>query len=304
MALSFFLIKKWYLMLKGESILHVNQDIGKHFSTREVSGYYNNMIEKVTKMPELLGSDELPKLNLEGGKSIYFPVAIFQYGLGAYDLFLQTRDKKYLSKFMQCAQWTLDQQDPQGRWKNFFHINERAPFGAMAQGEAASLLIRAFVHTGDSHFLDAAKKSIDYMLLPIEKGGTTKYEQANAYLMEFTFLDMVLNGSIFAWWGLYDFVLITGDNGIYKRALESTLNSIINVLPQFKNSFWSIYSLDGRIASPFYHNLHIAQMQAMYILTGKDIFNEYAILWTKQQNKLSNKSFAFLIKAIQKIFEK
>jgi hypothetical protein len=57
-----------------------------------------------------LDGDELPKLNLEGGKFTYFPVAIFQYGFGCYDLYLQTKDKRYDCKFMQCVEWTLVQQ--------------------------------------------------------------------------------------------------------------------------------------------------------------------------------------------------
>ena len=61
-------IKRWYLMLTGKSVWHVNQDIGKCFAKGEVRGYYNNMTEKVMKIPELLDGDELPKLNLEGVK--------------------------------------------------------------------------------------------------------------------------------------------------------------------------------------------------------------------------------------------
>ena len=77
-------------MLTGQSVWHVNQDLGKIFAKDEIRGYYNNMIEKVVKMPELLENDDLPKLNLENCKFTYFPVAIFQYGLGCYDLFLLT----------------------------------------------------------------------------------------------------------------------------------------------------------------------------------------------------------------------
>ena len=88
-------IKRWYLMITGKSVWHVNQDIGKCFSKDSIRGYYNNMIEKVTKMPDLLESDDLPKFSYKNGEYTYFPVAIFQYGLGAYDLYLQTSDERY-----------------------------------------------------------------------------------------------------------------------------------------------------------------------------------------------------------------
>jgi len=61
-------------MLTGKSIWHVNQDIGKCFSTDSIKGYYNNMTEKVTKMPELLDNDGLPLLNTSNGE-VEMPVA-------------------------------------------------------------------------------------------------------------------------------------------------------------------------------------------------------------------------------------
>ena len=291
-------------MLTGKSVWHVNQDLGKYFSKDEIRGYYNNMIEKVTKMPELLENDELPKLNLDGGQSTCFPVAIFQYGLGAYDLYLETKDKRYEKKFLQCVDWTIEKQDKEGRWNNFSHYSPDTPYSAMAQGEAVSLLVRAYKHTEDIKYLNAAKKALDYMLLPLEEGGTTKYENDAMYLMEYTFKGMVMNGSIFSWWGLYDYVLCTKDNGKYRDAMTGSLKSLVKILPQFKCFYWSMYSLDGLYASPFYHNLHIAQMQAMYVLTGEEIFNEYAICWKKQQNNFLCKSLAFVNKSIQKILEK
>jgi hypothetical protein len=303
MALSFFQIKRWYLMLRGKSILHVNQDMGKYFEFNKISGYYNNLTEKVLKAPELLDNNELPVLDLENGQTTYFPVAIFQYGLGAYDLYFQTNDNKYLRKFLQCVDWSYGHQDELGRWNNFSHYSPEHPYGAMAQGEGASLLIRAYIQTGEEKYLDAAKKAIDFMLLPLDEGGTTKYEGDDAYLMEYTFLEMVLNGSIFAWWGLYDFVIATNDGTIYKQALQRTLGTIVKILPKFRLSYWSLYSLDGLIASPFYHKLHIAQMQAMFLLTKEQIFNDYAIRWEKQSNNALYKALAFTKKAIQKILE-
>lgn len=296
-------IKRWYLMLTGKSVWHVNQDIGKCFAKDEIRGYYNNMMEKVTKMPGLLDNTELPKLNLENGKFTYFPVAIFQYGLGCYDLFLLTKEKRYERKFIQCVEWTLEHQDEKGRWNNFSHYCPETPFGSMAQGEAASLLVRAYGYTKEQKYLDAAKRALDFMLLPIEDGGTTKYLGDDAYLMEYTFKGMVLNGSIFSWWGLYDYVLATGDNGNYREAMDKTLKSLIKVLPQYKCAYWSMYSEDGLISSPFYHNLHVAQMQAMYQLTGEPIFDEYAKRWERQQKNPFCKGLAFVKKSIQKILE-
>ena len=55
-------------MLSGKSVWHVNQDIGKCFLKDEIKGYYNNMTEKVTKVPELLNSDELRNISVWFGR--------------------------------------------------------------------------------------------------------------------------------------------------------------------------------------------------------------------------------------------
>ena len=289
-------------MLTGKSVWHVNQDVGKFFKTGEVGGYYNNLTEKVSMMPELLGVQSLPMLEISNGRTVEFPVAIFQYGLGAYDLFIESNDSKYLDKFLQCVSWTLEHQESSGAWNNFFYIYPDHPYGAMAQGEGASLLIRAYVQTKDKRCLEAATMAIDFMLKPIEEGGTTDFSDG-VILLEYPHRKVVLNGWIFAWWGLYDYVTIIKDNGYYKKLLDKSLLSLEKLLPCFANTYWSIYDFENRIASPFYHNLHIAQMQAMFILTGDEIFNQYAKRWSKQQKNFFCKSAAFVKKAIQKILE-
>lgn len=304
MALTMFQLRRWIKMLSGKSVWHVNQDIGKCLSKDSIRGYYNNMTEKVTMIPELLDTEELPKLKIESGEEVYFPVAIFQYGLGAYDLYLITNDDRYKRKFWQCVEWTIQNQEPNGAWNNFFYIYPEHPYGAMAQGEGASLLIRAFCQSGESRYLDAAKKAIDFMLNPIERGGTSVYENDDIILLEYTHRPAVMNGWIFAWWGLYDYVLATHDGERYKDCLDKSCKTLVANLYKFTTNYWSMYDLDGRIASPFYNNLHIAQMQAMYELTGYEVFRQYASKWRKYQQNNFCYGFAFVVKAFQKIRER
>ena len=303
MALNKKNIIRWYKMLIGKSVWHVNQDIGKCFSVDSIKGYYNDMTEKVTKLPFLLESEGLPLLETADGKKVEMPVAIFQYGLGAYDLYLQTSEDVYKKKFLQCVDWAINHIDEQGRWNNFFYVYPDHPYGAMAQGEGISLLIRAYEYTHNYKYIEIAEKAIDYMLLPIDKGGTTIYKNGEVIFVEYTHRPIVMNGWIFAWWGVYDYVAATRDEGKYKEALDDSCATLLNYLTQFKRWHWSKYDVSGRIASPFYHNLHIAQMQAMYELTGENIFKQYATLWAKQQKNPLCKSLAFIKKTIEKIVE-
>lgn len=299
MALTIYNIKRWFLMLRGKSLFHVNQEEGKYYSTTTVAGYYNDLTEKVVRQPELLESDNLPLHPTATKEQVYFPVAIFQYGLGAYDLYLGTKDERYLKKFMQCVEWTLANQEPSGAWNNFFFSYPDHPYGAMAQGEGASILLRGYAFTKDTRYLQAAKKAIDFMLIPVDEGGTAD----GAIFLEYTHLQAVMNGWIFAWWGLYDYVLTTQDDGQYKDILDKSCSELEKRLPSFSNSYWSMYDLAGRVASHFYHHLHIAQMQAMYQLTGHDIFREYARKWKANEENTLSKTRAFVKKAWQKVVE-
>jgi len=302
MAVTINNIKKWYLMLSGKSILHVNQSLGLHFKKNSIEGYYNNMTEKVLLAPEFVESSDMPYLKTEKDGIFYFPVGIFQYAFGLLDLYYETKELKYVNKFKQCAEWAVEHQLETGAWDNFSYFYRNNPYGAMAQGEGASLLIRAYTIFKVDKYKSAAKNAIDFMLLDTKKCGCTSYENGMTTLLEYPHRKAVMNGWIFAWWGLYDYVLLTNDDS-YRKVMESSCQSLIKMLPYFKNRYWSIYDLEGRISSPFYHNLHIAQMQAMYLLTGEDIFNEHANCWLKQQKNPLCKGLAFIKKAFQKIIE-
>lgn len=290
-------------MLSGKSALHVNQSIGQHFEVDEIKGYYNDMREKVSFAPEHIDNASIPFVITEKGNKFYFPVAIFQYAFGLLDFYYETKETKYIEHFKRCVEWTIQNQLDTGAWDNFSYYYPTHPYGAMAQGEGASLLIRAYTIYGDEKYLIAAKKAIDFMLIDANVGGCTEYKDDNVILLEYPHRKAVLNGWIFAWWGLYDYVLVTNDKSEYRTVLEKSLASMIALLPAFKNANWSIYDLEKRIASPFYHNLHIAQMQAMYQLTGEQIFNEYAKCWSQQQKNPFCKGIAFVMKSIQKILE-
>lgn len=301
MAINLYNIKKWYKMLTGNSLMHVNQSIGENFSKDCIKGYYNNLTEKVTKDKTILYTDVLPLNEIEDGRKVFFPIQIFQYGLGAFDLYIQTNDEFYLNKFKLSVEWTIKNQKNDGSWDNFSFVYPDAPYSAMAQGEGASLLYRAYITFNEKKYYDSAEKAIDFMLKPINEGGTAKIESHNLFLYEYTNQPLVLNGWIFAAFGLFDAYLL--NHVKYKETWKNTIHSLIKYLPKFDNGYWSFYDMDKKLTSPFYHNLHIAQLQALYEITGEIEFKKYALKWTTYSNKKMNSCRAFIKKAIQKIKE-
>lgn len=302
MALNMYNIKKWSKMLVGKSILHVNQIEGYYYDKKEIAGYYNDLREKVIKSN--LNNYELPLSDLGDGKKIEFPIAIFQYGLGAYDLYLETNDKKYLKIFKKSIDWTINNQTDVGGWKCFFNKQQNNPYSSMGQGEGISLLARAYKEFGDKKYLISIKKAIDLMMKSTEKGGTTLYDKENIFLKEFADEPVVLNGWIFSIYGLYDYLLIFPEDEKVKQFYISTLNTLKQNLKLFNIGFWSNYDIEKKIASPFYHKLHIHLLNVLYDLTQIDEFKKYAIIFEKQSKFKFNKIKACCIKFFQKVREK
>ena len=301
MSFSNYNIKKWTKMLLGRSVLHVRQDIGTLFQPNELKGYFNDLTLKVLKQPIFLQRGRVPTVKTEKGEQIYFPVAIFQYGLGIWDLYLKNGDPVFRKMFLVCSDWALENQEPCGAWNNFFYVYPETPFGAMAQGEAASLLVRAWKLTNDKKYLSAAQKAIEFMLISTEDGGTTKYFDDKMVLLEYTNLPAVLNGWVFSLFGIYDLNLAL--SGQYSDVLAKALNSLSKTIHEFDNGYWSKYDLGAKLASPFYHNLHIAQLRALYCITNDNVFRFYADRFMKYRKNKIKYFCAFFNKAVQKIKE-
>lgn len=285
-------------MLTGNSQYHVNQGEGKLFSIDSVEGYYNDLTEKITRFG--MPNDEIPITQDDDGTPRHFSIAIFQYGLAAYDLYLEHHEDIYLRKFWNCVRWAIDNQEENGGWNSFGRQNDKEPFSAMAQGEGISLLVRAFILTQDQLYFDCASKALKFLLKPREEGGVCEKSDSELLLYEFTFYPLVLNGWIFAAWGIFDFFKISRDLEI-GRLWQLSIKSIKEKLPEFDCGYWSKYNIQNIIASPFYHKLHVAQLNVMYKLTGEKEFKKYAIRWQKQYDNVFFKMGAFIYKAYQKV---
>ncbi len=300
MSVSVYKIKKWFKMLSGKSISHVNQDVGTCYSKTEVKGYYNDLTEKVTKdNPDIL----VPKYYVDTGEEIYFSIGVFQYGLAAYDLYLKTGGETYKKKLLVCADWAVENQEESGGYITFAYKNTEHPYSSMAQGEALSLLCRAYLLTKNEKYIKSAEKAKDLMLKEIKDGGTALTKGDEIYFYEATFMPLVLNGWIFSLWGIMDYCRTVSDSRAEDVFLKS-LNTLKKKLPDFDIGYWSKYDDGKRISSPFYHKLHIAQLRVMYDLFGDDIYKEYADKWENYQKSFFKPKKAFIKKAVQKIFEK
>lgn len=292
---------RWFQMLSGKSVFHKVQKSGLFWKKESIAGYYSDLRHKVTYNKKL-DYKGVPLNVTSEGKNIYFPITIFQYGLGAYDLYLETKDVQYKEKFFNIVNWATENQQENGAWDAFGWCDEKHPFSSMAQAEGASLLCRAFVETKNDNYLKFAKKALEFMVLPVKEGGTAYYDSDGTLisLEEAVKMRTVMNGMIFSIWGIYDYLLCKSDNN-FEEKLSQAVKSLSDMLPKFDRGYWSNYDLDGHIASPFYHLLHIEQLKVLAEMFPEYKFKKYKQVFEKYNNSWLNHKRAFVVKGIQKI---
>ena len=254
-------------MLAGNSYAHREQGLGKHFVPGRLRGYYNDLFHK-TEWRGPVDDRGLPLLRSPGGKLIHHPIVLLQKALGHWDGWLgsEGHNPEHLASFLQIVGWMLETQDDNGGWETWLRLGipNALPYSAMAQGEAMSVLVRAFSATGEDGYLEGARRALAPMLLPIEKGGTSWRTPEGLILEEVPFREpkTILNGWVFALYGLYDLALADGSADA-RDALDDTLSALSKRLEAYDAGFWSFYDTSGTLASPFYHRLHIAQLEAL-----------------------------------------
>jgi hypothetical protein len=290
----------------------VNQD----FEPGRLGEYYMPFVAKAN-YPGHYDENGIPMLDYHGAVGLqYNPIAIAQYGLGNYNLYRRTGDESRRAKFINIADWlarNLEETRHGTRvWNHHFDWEYRdrlkAPwYSALSQGQGVSLLVRAHEETGNDKYLRAAREAFDTFKKDIGAGGVTYTDPKNDIWFEETLVDPpthILNGFIWATWGVYDYYLHTGDSeaeSLYGDAVKTLRDN----LRRFDTDFWSLYEHSGTrmkmLASPFYHGLHIAQLKVMHKLTGEPIFYQFANKWNSYRENTVKKLYAIAYKALFKI---
>lgn len=265
------------------------------------------------------GFDEagIPLLDYHGhiGRQ-YNPIAIAQFGLGNYNLWRRDQDSARREKFFLVANWLSSHLEPNSSglavWQHHFDWEYRDPlkapwYSALAQGQGISVLLRAYKESGDCQYVEAAKRAFAAFEQPIEKGGVAFTDKSGDLWFEEYIVSPpthILNGFIWALWGVYDYFLITRDSSAQKLFSRGVLTLLHN-LDQYDLGFWSLYEQSGTrlpmVASPFYHRLHIVQLRLMHRLTGKEKFARTADRWERYAQSRFKRTRAFCYKSAFKL---
>ena len=298
------------------SFWHGLPRVNDQLDPTKIGQYYMQFFEKADYQGPF-DKNGIPMLDYHGEIGVqYNPIAISQYALGNYNLYKQTKENERYSKFINASIWLLSNlsKNDQGLrvWMHHFifeYRNKLVPpwYSGLAQGQGLSVLVRAFHETNDETYMDAANQVFDSFCVSTDNGGVVVIdEKGNTWIEEYIVSppSHILNGFIWALWGVYDYYLITGSRSA-QEIFDRSVNTLVENLHRYDLGYWSLYELSDvnirNIASAFYHKLHTVQLDIMYDLTGEDTFLKYADRWESYQNRAINRWRAFIRKVFFKV---
>jgi len=294
---------------------HDSAEANSRATPHALGEYYMNFDEKAQYA--LTDGNGIPLLNYRGAIGTqYNPIAVAQWGLGNFNLSRRLGDDEARQRFLAASDWLCLNLTPNAHgihvWNHHFdweyRTTLRAPwYSGLAQGQGISLLLRAHAVTDDAKYLTAASLAFQSFLNSTSEGGVTFTDgDGNLWFEEYlvTPPTHILNGFIWAMWGVYDFALATG-SAEARQLFERAVGTLQSNLHHYDLGFWSLYEQSGTrlpmIASPFYHRLHISQLRVMHRITGEAFFDEYADDWEAYSRSRSKRMRALCYKGAFKL---
>jgi hypothetical protein len=273
--------------------------LGRAIDARAVKGYPIDLSVKAQ-------SRAWPPQGMASASEDY--VFLAQHGLGCFERYLAGDGGEWLDAALRVGAHLLETQQPDGSWLNTQPLRHTFPLKApwrcgMAHGQAASLLVRLHLQTSEVAFAEAARRGLAPLSRPLSEGGVCASLGGDPWPEEYPTEppSFVLNGAIFAWWGMRD-VGVGLDDPAAMRQFDTGLDTLVQNLPRFDTGSWSLYSLYPHpvppVASSFYHALHITQLEAMNILSPHPELSAVSERWRGYMSSTRLRRGAFARKAL------
>jgi heparosan-N-sulfate-glucuronate 5-epimerase len=173
----------------------------------------------------------------------------------------------------------------------------------MAQGQAASVLVRLHAETGSDEYAEGALRAVLPLYVDTPDGGTRAYLDGGPWLEEYPTEppSYVLNGGIFAIWGLYDAAVGLGDSRA-REEFDACADTLARNAHRWDTGAWSRYDLFPHpfmvnVASLAYHALHTNQLRAMQRIAPRPEVAEVAARFERYASSQALRARAFAAKS-------
>lgn len=248
--------------------------------------YYPSGLEPDRPWPEVSFDANGVATTVEG----YNPVTVAQYALYSHERLSRDVPGSKEAFFSQAA-YLRDAQRADGAYPyrtGYPEYDVQPGFlSAMAQGTAASALIRAFAVSGDSSYRDAALRALQPLKTDVRQGGASFLRDGETFFEEVA-SDRpchILNGHLFAAFGIWDVARFGLADDELLSLHADAIETLARWLPYYDAGGWSYYQLavrDGNVrhlAHMSYHQLHVAQLRVYAEMTGRPEFAATAERW-------------------------
>ena len=271
--------KRAYAAATSSGAGYERQPPGRHFRTDTVRGYFVDYRTKTA----FADSDEPT------------PVYLAQRALGFWELSLEGVAGATDRFEAICERLAADGEPaPDGiRWP--YHVPVRkyklTPpwYSAMAQAQVASAFTRLHVLRGDDRSAQIAADAVEPLLGNAQEFVTEIAEGPVLEELPTATPSHVLNGWIFALWGLRDVAVGLGHTEAHARYTAS-LDCLRRNLHRYDVGWWTKYSLYPHplpdLAKPFYHRLHVDQVDVVYRLSGLPEFDDARRRWKRYYTRV------------------
>jgi len=284
-ANAFIETKRAFWSMVGGSVDFSPQPLGRHIDPQRIAGYY----------ADLSGKTRLPLAEMKGTEYDWV-IPLAQVALGFWERHLDGEDT--VDEFLEATAWLIERsaEDEIGLvWRCWPPVPkyglDSGWISAMGQGQAISVLLRAHALSGEERYLRLAEQAFGPLSLPVASGGVQRELDGVTVLEEYPTAKpcAVLNGWIFALWGVHELSLVS-DDPAPGTVFERSAAGLVELLPRYDNGWWSLYSLydHGRpdLAKPFYQRLHPVMLEGLALITDAEPLRAYAQRWRDQDTRL------------------
>lgn len=297
----------WYLpepaaVFDGESATRYFDDASP--SPRYVMNY------RAKLRYDYAGEDGIIRLNYGGtvGTQIN-PLAAFEWALGCHDRFRDTGSETHRATFLRYAEHFRADQSADGHFLYRFRwFQSPAPWSsALAQSRGASVMLRAWMLTGDERYADAARAALRDFERPVDEGGFLVRHRLDGvpYFEEYPAQPTAaINGFLAALFGPFEVGYWLNDadaRGVFERGLDA----LERLLPHYTTSWWTLYDFDPdsplpNVHSPRYHRMVTDYLRVLAAISGRAAIAAWRDEWAARDTGI-NRTRAYALKAYKKI---